>query len=261
MNYPAGIARYLNHKTGHIDHVGMSGSTVIVYDDCVLKIEPASERAVTTAAVMGWLEGRIPAAKVIHHEIEGGKSWLLMSRMPGVMSCDPEYMAQPEILISALADGLKMLQRTDTAGCPRIQTLDDLLAEARYRVENNLVNLDNVEPETFSDNGFRDPRQLLGWLETNKPESQLCLIHGDYSLPNVFLKGGKLIGFIDLDDSGIGEKWRDIALCYRSLRHNGAGSYGGQVYPNIDPASLFQKLGIEPDWRQIRWHLLLDELF
>lgn len=261
MNYPAGIAQYLNHKTGHIDDVGMSGSTVIMYDDCVLKIEPASARAVTTAAVMGWLDGRIPAAKVIHHEIEDGKSWLLMSRMPGVMSCSPEYMKQPETLISALADGLKMLQSTDTAGCPRIQTLDDLLAEARYRVENNLVDLDSAEPETFSENGFRDSRQLLGWLEANKPESQLCLIHGDYCLPNVFLKDGKLSGLIDLDDFGIGEKWRDIALCCRSLRHNAVGAYGGKVYPNIEPAFLFQKLGVEPDWQQIRWHLLLDELF
>lgn len=25
--------------------------------------------------------------------------------------------------------------------------------------------------------------------------------------------------------------------------------------------SLFDKLGVQPDWKQIRYHLLLDELF
>ena len=261
MNYPAEIAWLLNNKTGHTDDVGMSGSTVILYDDCVLKIEPASDHALTTVAVMRWLEGKIPAAKVIHHALADGKSWLLMSRVPGIMSCDPEYMAQPDVLLSALADGLKMLQSTDTIGCPRLWTLDDMLAEAKYRVENSLVDLDNVEPETFSENGFQDLQHLLHWLESNRPESQLCLIHGDYCLPNIFLRNGQLGGFIDLDDTGIGEKWRDIALCWRSLRHNAQGAYGGEVYPNIDPDSLFDRLGIEPDWDQIRWHLLLDELF
>lgn len=261
MIFPEAIAALLANKQGRTNGIGMSGSEVIVYDDCVLKVEEANEHTGAAIAAMRWLENKVPATKVLHHEVADGKSWLLMSRVPGVMSCDPQYMKQPDVLISALAEGLKLLHSVDPAGCPKTQTLDDLLQEARYRVENGLVDLDNVEPETFSENGFRDPADLLSWLEQNKPESQLCLIHGDYSLPNVFLKNGGLSGFLDLGDAGIGEKWRDIALCYRSLRHNADGIYGGESYPDIHPDSLFDKLGIQPDWKQIRYHLLLDELF
>ena len=64
-----------------------------------------------------------------------------------------------------------------------------------------------------------------------------------------------------LGDTGIGDKWRDIALCYRSLKHNFDGSYGGKVYPDFDPDMLFEALEIEPDWEKLRYYILLDELF
>lgn len=259
MTYPANIAAILNNKTGHTDSIGMSGSTVIVYDNCVLKIGDVSDHTETTVATMLWLEDRIRAAKVLCHEIADGKSWLLMSRVPGQMSCSEQYLSRPETLIPALAEGMKQLWQTDTAGCPRMRTLDDLLKAARYQVENGLVDMENVQPDTFGEGGFRNPAHLLRWLENNKPESVLTLAHGDYCLPNVFINEERFSGFIDLDDFGIGEKWRDIALCWRSLCNNSNGLYG-KTY-DLDANQLFTALGIEPDWQQIRYHILLDELF
>lgn len=258
---PKPIQSLIAAKTGHTDNIGMSGSSVILYDDCVLKIEERNAHTESTVATMRWLEGKVPVPKVLCHEILDGKSYLLMSRVPGIMSCDASYLEQPDVLVSALADGLKLLWNTDTAGCPRTWMLEALLEEAKIRVAQGLVDLDNVEPETFSENGFRDPEHLLQWLLEHKPNSVPTLAHGDYCLPNVFLKDGKLSGFIDVGDMGLGEKWRDIALCYRSLRHNFNGTYGGKIYNAFHPDLLFKKLGIQPDWEQIRYHLLLDELF
>ena len=259
MKYPAKIAAILNNKAGHANNIGMSGSTVIMYEDCVLKIDNISDHTETSVATMRWLEDRISAAKVLYHEVADGKSWLLMSRVPGQMSCSEQYLSRPEILIPALSEGMKLLWRADTAGCPRVRTVDDMLKDARHRVENDLVDMENVQPETYSENGFRDPADLLRWLENNKPESVLTLAHGDYCLPNVFLKQDRFSGFIDLDDFGIGEKWRDIALCWRSLKNNANGYYG-KCY-DLDADKLFPALGIEPDWQQIHYHILLDELF
>lgn len=261
MIVPERIQHLVAEKTGHTDNIGMSGSSVTVYEDCVLKVENAAANTQTAIETMRWLESRIPSPKMIYHEISSGKSWLLMSRAPGIMSCDESYLEQPEVLVTALAEGMKLLWNTDTTGCPRLRTLDKLLEEAACRVAHGMVDLDNVEPETFGKDGFRNPAHLLQWLLENKPQSVPALAHGDYCLPNVFLKDGKLSGFIDVGDTGIGEKWRDIALCYRSLRHNFDGSYGGKIYKDFDPDSLFQKLEIQPDWEQIRYHLLLDELF
>ena len=71
----------------------------------------------------------------------------------------------------------------------------------------------------------------------------------------------RTVGFIDLGRGGIGDKWNDIALCYRSLKHNFDGTYGGKVYEDFHPDMLFEKLGLEPDWDKIKYYLLLDELF
>ena len=261
MTLPAEIAAILEHKTGQANTIGLSGSTVIQYDDCVLKIDPISPNTEVTVATMRWLDGKVPAAKVIAHKTENGLSYLLMSRAEGEMACSDVYLSQPDLLIPALASGMHLLWRTDPTDCPRRTTVDDLLMQARFRVETGLVDIHEAEPETFGPNAFRDPLDLLQWLETNRPESDLILSHGDYCLPNIFLKNGCFHGFIDMDSFGIGEKWRDIALCYRSLKHNASGYYGGKVYSGIDPNRLFIELRIQPDWDQIRYHLLLDELF
>lgn len=46
------------------------------------------------------------------------------------------------------------------------------------------------------------------------------LVHGDYCLPNILAVDGKISGFIDLGDSGIGDPWRDYAWCIWSLEYN-----------------------------------------
>ena len=67
-------------------------------------------------------------------------------------------------------------------------------------------------------------------------------------------------GFIDLGDAGVGDRWRDLALCHRSLRHNVDGTYG-KVKPGFDADELFRMLDIPKDPEKLRWYLLLDELF
>ena len=184
-----------------------------------------------------------------------------MSRMGGEMSCDTYYLEHPRILLEALACGLKMLWEVDVRDCPRIRDLNAVLQEARVQVENHLVDLNNVEPETFGEGGFENPEQLLEWLENHRPSFEPVLSHGDFCLPNIFLENGNVKGFIDLGKTGVGDKWNDIALCYRSLKHNFDGTYGGKVYEDFKPEMLFEKLGIDPDWEKIKYYLLLDELF
>ena len=177
------------------------------------------------------------------------------------MACDPFWLEKPRELLDLLAEGLELLWSVDADRCPRVRDLDAELREAAYRVENGLVNVENTEPDTFGPGGFRDPEELLRWLEDNRPDYEPVLSHGDCCLPNIFLENGKISGFIDLGDTGIGDRWRDIALCWRSLLHNFDGSYGGKVYPDFDPDALFDALSIPPDREKLRYYLLLDELF
>lgn len=65
------------------------------------------------------------------------------------------------------------------------------LEAAEYNVMHGLVDLDNVEPETFGPNGFRNPEELLKWLKNNRPDEDIVFTHGDYCLPNIFVTGSK----------------------------------------------------------------------
>ena len=260
-NLPEKIRALITGKSYSLNGIGKSTAKVLVFDDCVLKIEPYQKETEDMVNVMCWLEGKLPVPKVMGFETDGDNQYLLMSKVTGKMSCDEYYMSRPDVLIKGLAEALNMFWSVDIKGCPRTLDLDSELAEARRRVENNLIDLSDSEPSTFAEEGFKDAEDLLCWLEKNKPDFKPVLSHGDFCLPNIFLDNGKVSGFIDLGSTGIGDKWKDIALCYRSLRWNSEGAYGGKVYPDVRSMKLFGALGIKPDMDKIRYFILLDELF
>lgn len=258
---PKKIEEVVAGKSYTIDEIGMSGNQVLIFEDMVLKIEKRSDYVEKQVRIMQWLEGKLPAPKVLAFEIQEDRSYLLMSRVLGDVACAEYYLEHPHVLLKALAEALKMCWTVDISDCPNIRDLDAELAEGRFRVENGLVDMDNAEPTTFGEGGFESPAHLLKWLEENRPEPEYVFSHGDFCLPNVLLVDGKVSGFIDLGDAGVGDKWRDIALCYRSLKHNFDGTFGGKVYEDFNPDLLFEALGMEPDWEKLKYYILLDELF
>ena len=261
FNFPPKIKQFVVDKPFEIDEIGLSGNQVLIFEDMVLKIEDDVTAMAEQVELLRWLAGKLPVPKVLAYEVADGKGYLLMSKISGEMSCDTYYLEHPDVLLEALACGLKMLWKVDVKECPRRHDLDIQLREARSRVEKDLVDVDDAEPTTFAEGGFESPAHLLEWLEDNRPIEEFVFSHGDYCLPNVFLKEGQLSGFIDLNHAGVADKWQDIALCYRSLKHNFDGTYGGKVYEDFNPDMLFEKLGLEPDWDKIRYYILLDELF
>ena len=261
LNIPDRIKKELQNETYELDSVGQSGSSILLFSDKVLKIQDNSDEANHEIHAMQWLGGRILVPKIIVHECIGNKCYLLMTRAAGQMSCNEYYLNNPAKLTSILAQALQELWRIDISGCPLDCSLDRKLELARYRVKDNLVDMENVEPDTFGPNGFENPEALLQWLIKHKPLEELVLSHGDFCLPNIYIQDDKTISFIDLGRMGVADKWQDIALCYRSLKYNFDGKYGGKTYPGYDPNMLFEKLGLEPDWEKIRYYILLDELF
>lgn len=260
MRIPQSISRIIGNRPYRLDDIGRSDSQVICFEDMVLKIEKVGENAGQESTMLKWLQEKLPVPRILQVEEEGFQ-YLLMSRMAGEMACSPRYLENQRQLVKGLAQGLKLLWSVDISDCPCRSGLDELLKRARIQVEQGLVDMENVQPDTFGENGFKDPMELLIWLEENRPQEDFVLSHGDYCLPNVFLKEGQISGFIDLGRSGVSDRYMDIALCWRSLLNNLRGEYGGKAYQIDHPELLFEELGMEPDWEKIRYYILLDELF
>lgn len=51
-------------------------------------------------------------------------------------------------------------------------------------------------------------------------EQEVVVCHGDYCLPNVLLDDGRVVGYVDLGEVGLAERWRDLAVATWSVTWN-----------------------------------------
>lgn len=244
------------------DNTGMSGSEIFLFEDMVLKIQDVSRETENEVSVCDWLGGRLPVPRILEYIVRGNKAYCLMTRIKGKMLCDEEYMMDPDRLTELAVQALEMLWSVDIRDCPCDNSLDVKLRMARQNVENNLVDVENVEPETFGEDGFGSPVELLCWLEEHRPEETLAFSHGDFCLPNIMVEGDTITGFIDLGKMGTADLWDDVAICDRSMRHNFAGIFeGAKAYEGYSSEKFFERLGIKENREKCDYYVLLDELF
>lgn len=259
---PTSIVKRIAGRTWQCDDVGMSGSSIWLLDDEVLKIEKISRSSENEAKLLGWLDGKLPVPKIIEAVTMDGYSFLLMSRLAGEMACSDNSLQHMEDTVRALASGLKRLWQIDIAKCPCSNGISEKLRQAGFNIENNLVNTEDFNPETFGSEGFTQITDIYDYLDRNRPKDDLVFSHGDFCLPNVFVSGSDVTGFLDWGNGGAADRWQDIALCVRSLRHNYAAyAKDGEAAYQKARSLLFQELGMIPDEEKIRYFILLDELF
>lgn len=261
FSIPSEIKEFIKDKKFTIDDIGKSGAQILCFDNMVLKMQKPGEEAGNERRMLEWLEGRLPVPRRIAFQRTETMDYLLMSRMDGDMACADSMLDMPEVLAGILAEGLKQLWSVDISRCPYVNNLDNKLRLAGLRVKNGLCDMEDAEKGTYGPGGFNGPHELLEWLILHKPDEQLVFSHGDYCLPNIFVKDGHIRGFIDLGRSGAADMYQDIALCLRSLKSNFGGVYNGRRRGDFNENMLFEALGIIPDWDKIRYYILLDELF
>lgn len=259
--FPPSIAEKIAGKPCVSDTVGESDSTVLIFEDAVLKIEPTNCNASREYAALQWLQNRLPVPKILEFAQADGQNFLLMSKLRGAMASD-RIADSIEDTVKALADGLQQLWHVDISDCPLDSTLDERLRQAKCNIENGLVDTDDFEPETLGKNGFADVHMLYDYLEQARPSADLVFTHGDFCLPNIFTEDGKASGFLDLGKAGIADRWQDIALCVRSLEHN-ICTFCALPKSEFLRAKdlLYSELGISEDKEKLRYYILLDELF
>ena len=79
---------------------------------------------------------------------------------------------------------------------------------------------------------------------------------------NIFVKENEISGFIDIGKMGPADRWQDIAIAIRSLKHNFDGKYtDGKKIFNFKPQMFLDALGVDFDNQKYKYYFLLDELF
>lgn len=264
-SFPSEITARLSGYTCTKDRIGCSSAGVFRYehngDELYLKITEVSDEIRRERDLLVWLKGKVPVPDVVYYEEQDRYAFLLMTKAGGFMACDcprdavgeQDKVHEPiEQTVKLLADALLMLQAVDIQGCPFTNTIDRKLKAALHNIEHGFVDMDDFE----EGNDFDSPEELYQWLVENRPPEELCFTHGDFCLPNIFIDGKAVTGFIDVGRGGIADKWQDIALCVRSLGYN-LRHTEQQKYIDL----LFTHLGIQPDEAKISYYILLDELF
>lgn len=201
MNFPSSISAVIGSAEYQQEDIGMSAASVLLFEDYVLKIRPEGGMDTRDTEVLCWMHSRLPVPEVVAHEIQDGKDWLLMTRIRGKMLSDSSVMENSTLLLDCMAEALHRLWAVPVDDCPFDQTNCPVRAERA--LQSGRFDPSNVEPETFSANGFEDPQALVDWLKTHQPPLDCVLTHGDFCLPNLFTDGKRFTGNIDLGDSGI----------------------------------------------------------
>ena len=255
MRYiPEKIRRHIDGLPYSTDETGLSGAAVLLFPDTVLKIEKHREQQDRAVQMMHWLKGKLPIPEVVEYVVENGYGYLLMTRIEGEMCCSPYYMEHSDEMITLMAEGLHHLWSVDTTGCPRERSLELYTERALERIRSG-----GLSREELLKYGFETAEEMAEWIETHPVKYDPVLSHGDYCLPNLLLKDGKISGYIDIGGIGVSDRYSDIVDCWNSLKNNFGGVFGGKVYEGFDPDVLFEKLNIEIDPVKFRYCRLIEK--
>ena len=81
MYLPDRIRKKVDKLAYGINSVGMSGASVLCYDDMVLKIGRDAEDHERSKAMLSYLECKLPAPRIIEECEENGICYMLMTRI------------------------------------------------------------------------------------------------------------------------------------------------------------------------------------
>lgn len=221
----------------------------------VLKLGNTPDRLAEQEAefrIVAALADQVPLVpQALAQVTEGDTGYFLYSRLEGVDLVEAAQGASEEEqhrLAAEFGRALRLLH----GWAPALPRPADWLSEALTRAEANLSD----EP-IGAEGPFQgaDPRALLTKLQRWRPtvSNETLFGHGDYCLPNVMLKDGRLSGIIDLSRGAYMDRRIDLAAGIWTIRYNfGEGDYAQSFldgYGYIEPPETLH-------WFEALWHML-----
>jgi aminoglycoside phosphotransferase len=144
---PADMQALLAGGSWHTISGGASGTQVfrIVRPDgttCYLKIAYSpwqQEELLAEKERLEWLQGRLPVPEVYSYRADKGRTFLLLSEIAGLESCDETFDRDIPTVVRLLAEGLRLIHRVEIVDCPFDRRLAHMIALAKRQVESGLI--------------------------------------------------------------------------------------------------------------------------
>ncbi|MBW2314209.1 MAG: phosphotransferase family protein, partial [Deltaproteobacteria bacterium] len=178
-----------------------------------------------------------------------GGRFMLMAHVDGVVygSRDPRLAEDPELLATVQDQFIETLARIHETPQTVLPAFADGPTSARAEVEVCRRRLEKIE---------RIPapilRHTLDVLDRMAPESQrIGLLHGDYRLPNLMWKDGKLVGVLDWELARVGDPLSDLA--FTQTVGIGPCAVEGELAQRYS-----ERTGVEIDEKLIVYYKLLE---
>ena len=171
-----------------------------------------------------WLAGRgLPVPEIVDHGDDGWIGWLVTVEVTGVAAVERDHLRAPDRTVPVLAEGLRAFHEVDDTDCPFDYRITQAIAHAAGR-----VTAGGIDPRGFHDvHRHLGVEQALARLRALAPhvERDLVVCHGDYCFPNVLLEDDRVVGYLDLGEVGLAERWRDLAVATWSVTWNVGPGY------------------------------------
>ena len=198
----------------------------------------------------------LPVPAVREYGRRGATEYLLLDEVAGAAASDQQWTSSFPEVVAALGEGLALLHRTSTVGCPFDHRIARQIEDARARVAGGRVREDDFDGTRAG----RRATDLFAELLASVPRREdLVFAHGDFCLPNIILRrrepqgAVEIAGLIDCGRSGIADRHQDLALGARSIARNFGSAW---VLPFLQAYGLPQ-----PEDEKLRFFMLLDEFF
>lgn len=241
------------------NYVGESGATIyrlygkIHTSELYLKYgkDTVADDITDEMVRLNWLAAHMPLPTIVHFIRTSNEAWLLTTAMPGKTAYQmlEAYPDARTDVVDALAKFLRRLHAIPVSDCPFNSDHIFRLTLARERISAGQVNVDDFDEER---QGWT-VEQVWKNMHTLLPLSPESVVsHGDFSLDNIIIYEGEVIGCIDVGRVGVADRYQDLAILWNCL---------GEFAPSLQER-LFQQYGItNPDWKKLQFHLMLDEFF
>ena len=218
---------------------------------CYLKIVRLgwTPSAQAEAERTAWARGFLPVPRVLRHGVTETSGWLLTEAIDGIDATHASLRADVEGLVDRLARGLDRFHSAPADACPFQFRIADALRHVRQRLETGQI---DPARDFHSEFAALTADAAVAELERTAPEAEdVVVCHGDYCVPNILLRDDAVVGFVDLGELGVADRWWDLAVATWSLGWNFGAGYEDR---------FLAAYGVRRDEHRLRFYRLLYDL-